>query len=224
MKKLNLKNHLFASLMLSFSSVFAANDFERGLDFMADGDYAKAYCLWEPLARLGHADAQYNLAWLYANGNGLNVDIKEAVHWWQAAANNGHVEAEFAIGLAYTTGEGLKPDLDKAFGWFLKAALAGHEDSKDIVKRLVLESGRNFYKSYPDLLKVTWLQQYVVVTADVANIRQGIGTSHPIVMQAKKGQSFQKIDSKSDWLKIQLDDNPENIGWIYNKLVKQSKQ
>jgi len=220
--KIKVKYYLFAAF-ISLSGAVHANDFEQGLEHMTNGDYAKAFCLWEPLARVGHADAQFNLAWLYANGNGLNVDISQAVYWWQQAANNGHLDAEFAIAMAYTTGEGIKHDLDKAFGWFLKAALAGHEDSQDVVKRLVLETDRDYYSKYPELSKADWLAQYVVVSADVANIRSGPGISNQIVLQAKKGKSFRRLAVKNDWLKIQLDDNPENIGWIYDKLIKQSK-
>ncbi|MCG8100183.1 MAG: sel1 repeat family protein [Candidatus Thiodiazotropha taylori] len=67
-----------------------------------DGDFAEAFCLWRPLAMQGHVEAAYHLGWLYANGNGLRVDIDKAVYWWKRSAAQGHNEAMFALALAYT--------------------------------------------------------------------------------------------------------------------------
>ncbi len=210
-------------LMLSGQLAGAVTtDFDKGLGYMRDGNYAKAFCLWEPLARLGHPDAQYNLGWLYANGNGLNVDVKSAVYWWQQAANNGYLDAQFAIGLAYTTGEGIKSDLDQAFKWFLLAAKSGHEDSQDIVKRLVLESGKDYYVTHPELYSISWLQQNIVVSGDVVNVRDEPGSKGKIIYKAKKGEIFKKTAKKGDWVGIQLPSESQN-GWIYGKLVKESK-
>ncbi len=198
-----------------------ASDFNKGLQYMENGDYAMAFCLWQPLARLGHPDAQYHLGWLYANGNGLNVDVKTAVYWWQQAANNGYLDAQFAIGLAYTTGEGIKADRNEAFKWFYQAAQSGHEDARDIVKRLVAESGMNYYAQYPELKQISWLQQTVTVTGDVVNMRSGPGTDYKIVHKAKKGEQLTKISIKDNWLEVIYDPNDDTkTAWIYEKLVK----
>jgi TPR repeat protein len=203
--------------------VLAAADFQSGLDYMREGNYAKAFCLWEPIARLGHPDAQYNLGWLYANGNGLNVDLDSAVHWWQQAAKNGHLDAQFAIGLAYTTGEGIGADLDKAFYWFLSAAKSGHQDSRDIIKRLVMESGKDYYSQYPELAGLDWLATYVVVTGDAINVRSLPGTNGNIIYKASKDEVFRKTAEKNGWIRVILPANEQAespTGWIYEKLVK----
>ena len=196
-----------------------ASDFDKGMEHMQNGDYARAYCLWEPLARLGHPDAQYHVGWLYANGHGLNVDVGTAVYWWQQAANNGFLDAQFAIGLAYLTGEGIKASTDEAFRWFYSAAVGGHEDAKDIVKRLVLESGDDYYSKYPDLKKIDWLQQSVKVIGDTVNVRSGPGTSHSIVYKAKKGQVLTSVSQQGDWYEVEFDSEGIKTGWIYAKLV-----
>ena len=67
------------------------------MNALLEGNFAEAYCKWKPLAQRGYAEAQYNLGWLYANGNGLNVDLQLAHHWWAAAARQGHADAP-AIG------------------------------------------------------------------------------------------------------------------------------
>ena len=209
---------LILALLPLFSASYAT-DFSKGMEHMEKGDYARAYCLWEPLARLGHADAQYHLGWLYANGHGLNVDVGTAVYWWQQAANNGFLDAQFSIGLAYLTGEGIKADADEAFRWFYSAAHGGHEDARDIVKRLVLESGDDYYSKYPDLKKVDWLQQSVKILGDVVNVRSGPGTEYEIIYKAKKDQIMTSISQKGDWYEVKIDETGVKTGWIYAKLV-----
>ena len=207
---------------MPLEAALAEGDFDLGLQHMREGDYAKAFCVWEPLAKLGHPDAQFNLGWLYANGNGLNVSVEDAVYWWQQAANNSHLDAQFAIGLAYTTGEGIKSDLNKAFYWFLTAAKSGHQDSIDIIKRLVLESNTDYYAQYPELYDIPWLRQNLIVTGDVVNIRSAPNTKGKIVFKAKKGDIFMKTAEKDGWFGIKLPDQSQ-IGWIYGKLTKDSK-
>ena len=40
-------------------------------------------------AEAGDADAQYNLGWMYDEGEGVEQDFKEAVKWYQKAADQG---------------------------------------------------------------------------------------------------------------------------------------
>ncbi|MGD2119866.1 MAG: SH3 domain-containing protein [Chromatiales bacterium] len=213
---------LFACLLWLYPAWLHADDFEKGMQFLEQGDYAKAFCLWQPLARLGHADAQYNLGWLYANGNGLNVDVEAAVYWWQQAANNGYLDAQFSLGLAYTTGEGIKADLDEAFRWFFMAAKGGHEDAREIVKRLVLESNNNFYTKFPELKQIAWLQQQVTVTGARVNIRSKPSTKGEIVHKADKGDVLTRISHQDDWYEVIYDKN-KPAAWIFSSLVKKAR-
>ena len=84
---------LFLCTQLSYASKL----FDEGLQALLDGNYAEAYCRWKPIAAQGDVDAQYNLAWLYANGNGMTVDVDKALYWWEKAAETGHADAEFAM-------------------------------------------------------------------------------------------------------------------------------
>ena len=69
----------------------------------------EAYRRWKPLAERGYAEAQYNIGWLYANGNGLAVDIGQALDWWMKAAAGTCTDAQFAVGSGHTTGDGSRP-------------------------------------------------------------------------------------------------------------------
>ncbi|MBL3588487.1 MAG: hypothetical protein JMN24_01670, partial [gamma proteobacterium endosymbiont of Lamellibrachia anaximandri] len=65
---------IFLFVILLYSNVSQADRFDLGLIALQRGDFAEAFCIWNPLAVEGHKDAAYNLGWLYANGNGLRVD------------------------------------------------------------------------------------------------------------------------------------------------------
>ena len=90
----------FRAILLSLAGILpthanaAAPSFDEGMQALGRGDYAIAYCHWLPLAKRGYAEAQYHVGWLYANGNGLAVDIKRALHWWMRAAEQGHTDAQ----------------------------------------------------------------------------------------------------------------------------------
>ena len=47
---------------------------------------AKAFAEAKAKAEAGDAEAQYNLGLMYANGQGVEQDDKEAVKWWRKAA------------------------------------------------------------------------------------------------------------------------------------------
>ena len=45
----------------------------------------------------GHVEAQYDLACMYENGIGSEVDIEQAIDWYTAAAGWGHDAAQEAL-------------------------------------------------------------------------------------------------------------------------------
>ena len=56
-------------------------------------DQARAAQLYCEAARLGDAEAQYNLGWMYANGRGVERDDKLAAYFFNAAAEQGLMHA-----------------------------------------------------------------------------------------------------------------------------------
>ena len=67
---------------------FAAwgQDFETGLRAYESGDYEQAMEEWRPLAEQGHAAAQAKLGTMYSKGNGVPLDLAQAVRWFRLAA------------------------------------------------------------------------------------------------------------------------------------------
>lgn len=225
MSKLSLR--IIATCLMAYVSLGHALDrsmFNTGMQSLLDGDYAVAYCIWRPLAEQGDASSQYHIGWLYANGNGLNVDVVAAVDWWQRAARQGHADAQFAVALAYTTGEGMDRDMDQAISWYISAAQQGHEDSKEILLRLSGDQEFDLIKSHPELLEADWYGWPGVITKGRVNARAGKGTKYRIVQKLDKGKMVKIIGQSGQWYQISLPADEgaklKKTAWIYAPLIK----
>lgn len=98
------------------------------------GDYEKAAKLYNPLAKGGNAEAQYNLGMMYRAGRGVLRDAKEASKWYQLAAEQGHPLAQFNLGWMYASGRGVPQDYVKSHMWLnIAIANAGSEARKEFI-------------------------------------------------------------------------------------------
>lgn len=71
--------------------VKAANsEFDAGWEYYQDGMFVQALEVWEHLARSGDATAQFNLATMYEQGRGVDMDPVKAEYW-----NNLAVKADY---------------------------------------------------------------------------------------------------------------------------------
>lgn len=69
--------------------------------------------------------AQYYLAIMYAEGDGVNVDKRKALYWYIKAAEQGYSEAQYNLGLIYLQGDGVKKDIAIAKKYFTQACSLG---------------------------------------------------------------------------------------------------
>lgn len=77
-------------------------------------------------ARQGHRDAQHNLAVALARGEGIEMNIRQALAWWRRAARQGSKDAAYNLGVVYARGAGqIGRDMQKAERWWLQAARLG---------------------------------------------------------------------------------------------------
>ena len=77
----------------------------------------------------GNALAQFDLGLMYAKGDGVRRDEREAFKWFHKAARNNHTEAKFYMGLSFAQGRGVKKQFQLARYWFKLAAKAGHRQA-----------------------------------------------------------------------------------------------
>jgi TPR repeat protein len=95
---------------------------------MAPGSDAKKRLFRQTLksARVGAAEAQYELGLMYANGVGVEPSIEQAVHWVAQAAQRGLAAAQYLLGTRYASGIGVPQSEHQAVVWLAKAAEQGH--------------------------------------------------------------------------------------------------
>ena len=103
-----------------------AQDLDKGLDAANAGDFATALQEWRPLAVQGHANAQFNLGFMYDNGNGVLQDYAEAVVLYRKAAEQGLARAQSNLGVMYANGNGVVQDYAEAAVWYRLAAEQGY--------------------------------------------------------------------------------------------------
>jgi TPR repeat protein len=87
-------------------------------------DPRKAALLIGKAAQLGLAEAQYELACLYAEG--IGVDRNSSTAWYQAAALQGNADAQCFAGQYCFYGTGVSQDVEAAVEWWRKAAGKNH--------------------------------------------------------------------------------------------------
>ncbi len=73
----------------------------------------------------GDAEAQFDLALLYADGVGVPESRATAFRWLQRAAEAGHLDAIVEVGRCYYAGRGVEAQPEEALAWFERAYDAG---------------------------------------------------------------------------------------------------
>ncbi|MBI2993362.1 MAG: SEL1-like repeat protein [Gammaproteobacteria bacterium] len=74
----------------------------------------------------GDAEAQCELAFMYAKGIDMPQSEARALQWYTLAAEQGHAGAQFSLGVMYAKGRSVEQDYEQAFNWYRKAAEQGH--------------------------------------------------------------------------------------------------
>lgn len=119
-------------------------------------------------AKNGDAKAQFNVAGMYKNGQGVQRDREKAVYWYtlaveqnyeqakaaialmqanerrynkaKKAAGSGKMEAEYKLGSIYENGKGTSIDLNQAKQWYTVAAEKGHAKAQYSLARIFYDN------------------------------------------------------------------------------------
>lgn len=124
MKKLTIA-FLTSLFFLTSTSVYSA-DYETGRIAFTKADYAGALVEWQPLAEQGDTRAQFNLGFMYKNGEGIKQNYKAAVKWYTLAAEQGYAKGQTSLGFMYDNGLGVTQNYETAARWYILAAEQGH--------------------------------------------------------------------------------------------------
>ena len=115
----------FAALLLLWSAVSFAGEYEDGVAAYNRNDYKTALAMFTKAANKGDAEAQAELGVMYADGRGVPQDYSQAVAWSRKAADQGLARAQQNLGWAYFSGQGVPQDYRQAARWYRKAADQG---------------------------------------------------------------------------------------------------
>ncbi len=125
MKRLCKTKFVGGVLALFLCGRAAAGPIEEGEAAYWRGDYVAAMKLLRPLADHGNAQAQFHLGRMYAFGQGVPEDPKQAVAWYRRAARQGNADAEYILSVMVQDGSGAPPDAVEALAWLHRAADQG---------------------------------------------------------------------------------------------------
>jgi hypothetical protein len=93
-------------------------------------------------ADAGDPSAQFNLALLYQQGEGVEKDPAEAVAWYRKAAAGGFAQAQYNLGVLLANGDGVAKDDNAAAAFFFAAAQQGmFEAQKALIQCYILGRG-----------------------------------------------------------------------------------
>jgi len=166
-------------------------DFKAGEKAYHRGDYATALREWQPLAKQGQADAQYNLGLLYAKGQGVQKDDAQARQWYEKAAVQGHVDAQVNLGSLYDYGRGGPQDFKMAVRWYRRSADQGN----DLAQRrlgLLYERGDGVQQDY--------VQAYMWYTLGAATgVKAGVVMRDELAVQMTSEQLLAAKKLVREW-------------------------
>ncbi len=86
---------------------------------------------WAPLAEQGAAPAQYNLAMLYYNGDGVPKNYEIAFKWFKLAAKQGLSRAQYSLALMYMQGNEATKDYTLAHMWLNIVVSQGFDEARE---------------------------------------------------------------------------------------------
>lgn len=85
------------------------------------------------------ADAEYQIAVMYRDGNGPVKNYHEYVLWLKRAAKHGHVYSQLLLGNLFNDGIRVERDVQESFKWYLLAAESGNPDAMYHVAKMYKE-------------------------------------------------------------------------------------
>lgn len=106
----------------------------------------------EELFQDGAPEAQFMMAEVFLNGQGVKQDSTEALRWHKRAAENGHVEAQRIVGDFYVEA-GPDRDLSLAASWYQKSATQGNPEAQYKYAQFFEKGSGGQQKSVADSLK-----------------------------------------------------------------------
>jgi TPR repeat protein len=210
---------ILSGLLAMACSADTEVDLARAEAYALDGDFAPAWCIWEPLAEAGNVTAQFNLGWLYHNGNGVAANDERARQLWEQAARSGHAEAQMALAMLYGQNDGSVEDQAQAIYWYREAARQGIEDAMLVLLDHADRGDAAASAAVTALLREERVGMLVTVTVDKANVRERATTSGRVLATLPQGTRVRQLAVAGDWRRVWVAEI-EATGWMFHSLFE----
>ncbi|MCK5853877.1 MAG: sel1 repeat family protein [Sulfurovaceae bacterium] len=115
----------------------------RPQQFNPNSKFAQA----QRAAKRGNPNAEFDLAMMYAKGEGVNKDPRVAFNLFHRAARKGHVAAKYCMGVNFEKGLGVIPQHELARHWYGIAAKAGHQQAQQKLAQLSQNSNQSLFRN-----------------------------------------------------------------------------
>lgn len=129
----------YLAVILLIVSMDLRADISFAMKAYEHGDYITAYNEFYTLAESGHIVAQYNLAFLYYEGQGVTQNLKKAAFWFNQSARAGYAPAQDTLAYMFNHGIGLPQDSLRAYVWYSLASNNGIFLAQTIQNKLAKE-------------------------------------------------------------------------------------
>lgn len=119
-KKLTRLTILPAMLLAAMTSLAAPNEeqgkllLHKGDSLYRQGNFEEAAIAYLISANEGNAEAQFDIAYAYFNGEGIERDYASAAMWFKRSARQNYAKAQYNLAYCYMNGRGVPCDYDKA--------------------------------------------------------------------------------------------------------------
>jgi hypothetical protein len=110
----------------------------------------------------GDGQAMANLGFCYAQGQGVERDLEQAVDWYRKGAEAGDGRAMAVLGFCYEQGQGVERDWEIAFEWYRKGMDLGEEMAAAGLRRLQSVKALLSPASEPKPAIVDWARRHGV--------------------------------------------------------------
>lgn len=87
----------------------------KGDSLYRQSNFEEAAIAYLISANEGNAEAQFDIAYAYFNGEGIERDYASAAMWFKRSARQNYAKAQYNLAYCYMNGRGVPRDYDKAF-------------------------------------------------------------------------------------------------------------
>ncbi len=197
-------------------------------------------------AKSGDAHAQFNLANIYHNGIGVEVNQKLAFYWYFQVAKQGYANAQLNVANSYYHGKGVAKNLKKAIYWYEKSAKQGNlsahydlallrlngngveQDTKKALLTLLDLSDKGYALAHYQLFLI--YQRGVITNKDSELAKfylRRISQPKHAKIQYQLGKDFYDQGMNEDayfWIKLAAENNHLPAAELLEKLDKSKQQ